>query len=329
MYYPKNKILEGLYTQGGEFKYKSDNQEYVGYYHKFYNGKLFTGKTNKQSPKQEIIPVISSLNSGNEKLYILDTDTKIALFLKDPDPIVDTESWNQAEIVQYLKIKSLATNEDRPRKVPYTHYPQPNEEDYENTFIIRYFVMKINEQDSFMEINKGVYDKLQKNDKNWMWDRYVTFNIVWTIVGETKAQVSEINNNVVYLKQRNIRRNGLIAYLRGNFSKFFKSKSQLQYEKAPPPPPNAPVVVPPNATPIPPTAEKIRSKKFFKKKRSLEEAEALELNRELQQNGGKYNPNEELDLKPFDGTEITSSLETPTNPIANPPNIQNPTSTQY
>lgn len=304
MYYPKSRIVEGLYTNGGEFMYKINNELYVGYYHKFYNGKTFSGKTQKASPKQEIIPVIGNLNSNVDKLYILNTDTKVALFLGDPDPIVDISKWNQSEIIKYLKLKGLPTNEDNPRKVPQIHYPQPTDKDYENRTIKRYFAMKTNERDIFIEISKDVYKKLKDQDKKWMWERYQIFTIIWTIVGETESQVEETNRNILYLKQREIRRSGLIAYLRGNCSKFFKSISQLKLE-ASPPQSNLRKKTPPNAKPIPPTPSEIKSKKFFKEKNELEIAEILALNRELEIKEGQEQTNKPL----FGNPDVTKNID--------------------
>jgi len=291
MYYPKSRIVEGLYTGGGEYKYKLNNEIYVGYYHKFYDGKVFTGKTNKAFPKQEIIPVIGELNSNVDKLYILNTDTKIALFLDDPDPIVDTDAWDQSEIIKYLKIKNLPTNEDNPRKVPQIHYPQPNEKDYENKTIKRYFAMKTNERDVFVEIDKDTYNKMYEEDEKYMWERYQLFVVIWTIVAETKEQVEEINRNILYLKQREIKRNGLIAYLRGNYSKFFKSISQLRLEAEPP---QSKKSTPPNAIPIPPSTSQIKSEKFFNEKRTEEYKERIALDKEIQLKKGQQKANQPL-----------------------------------
>ena len=283
MYYPKSKIVENLYTSGGEYKFKVNSEEYVGYYHKFYNGKIFTGRTNKTNPKFELEPVIAEYGNSKDKLYIQDTKNKIALFLGDPDPFFDARfGWDQAMIVQYLKLKGLPTNKDNPRNLPQFHYPNPQKEDYKKTYIIRYFVTPINEKNTFIEIDKKTMKKLNDQDKEWVWEKYKVFNVVWTIVGETKEQVAEINRNILYLKQREIKRNGLIAFLRGNYTKFFKSKATLKLEEAPKdvkiksisnPPPNA-------VPPIPPVSKE-RSEKFFKNKKRKKDIERIALNDEV------------------------------------------------
>ena len=56
-YYPKNKIKINLYTAGDEFAYPNSGPIYIGYYHKLYNGKYFTGKTPNDSNIKEIIPI--------------------------------------------------------------------------------------------------------------------------------------------------------------------------------------------------------------------------------------------------------------------------------
>jgi hypothetical protein len=44
-YIPKNKIQTNLYTRGGEYIISSTKETYIGYYHKLYNGKAYTGET--------------------------------------------------------------------------------------------------------------------------------------------------------------------------------------------------------------------------------------------------------------------------------------------
>jgi len=327
MYYPKSRIVTGLYTNGGEYKYKVNDEEYVGFYHKFYNGKVFTGKTQKNSPKFELVPLIGKLNSP-DKLNIFDTDNKIALFLEDPDPIVNKEKWNQGMIVDYLKLQGLPTNEDNPRKVPTTFFPQPTKEDYEKAYILRYFAMKENEKNNFTEINKESYDKIKQQDPKWMWDQYRIFNVVWTISGETKEKIEEINRNILYLKQRKIKRNGLIAYLRGNYSKFFKSKAQLKLEMAPKSVKKKSSKNPiPNTEPVKPTLSTIRSEKFFKNQKQQQEERAAFETEKFNKNSKnqKSNQSQVLDNKKRNqqqGLEETESLEIGSAPPPTSPSNQ-------
>jgi hypothetical protein len=55
-YIPKNKIETDLYTPGGEYAYESTGAEYVGYYYKLYDGKIYTGNNPNIKPNDVLIP---------------------------------------------------------------------------------------------------------------------------------------------------------------------------------------------------------------------------------------------------------------------------------
>jgi hypothetical protein len=55
-YIPKNKIEPDLYTSGNEYAYKSTGVEYIGYYYKLYNGKIYTGNNPDVGPNDVLIP---------------------------------------------------------------------------------------------------------------------------------------------------------------------------------------------------------------------------------------------------------------------------------
>ena len=42
IYYPESQITKNLYTRGKEWMYLNDWKEYVGYYHQYSNGEVFT-----------------------------------------------------------------------------------------------------------------------------------------------------------------------------------------------------------------------------------------------------------------------------------------------
>ncbi len=54
MYFPKNKIKTGLYTNGNEYVIKSSGANYVGPYWKTSSGKYFTGTSPNNTPVQEL-----------------------------------------------------------------------------------------------------------------------------------------------------------------------------------------------------------------------------------------------------------------------------------
>jgi hypothetical protein len=57
MYIPKNKIKTNLYTEGKEYVFPISNVVYIGYYHKLYDGRIFTGKTPNDFNVKELIPI--------------------------------------------------------------------------------------------------------------------------------------------------------------------------------------------------------------------------------------------------------------------------------
>jgi hypothetical protein len=63
-YYPKNKIQQGLQTNGGEFKtianYNNGGPYYTGFYYKLSTGKYYTGKFPGDGMNDELVPALSS-----------------------------------------------------------------------------------------------------------------------------------------------------------------------------------------------------------------------------------------------------------------------------
>ena len=64
-----------LYTGGGEYAIANSGREYIGYYHKLYTGKVFTGPTPNDSFVEELSPIlVSNQNvtdpSDNNTVYI-------------------------------------------------------------------------------------------------------------------------------------------------------------------------------------------------------------------------------------------------------------------
>ena len=64
-YIPKNRIQQNLYTAGGEFYIPEVDSNYIGFYYKLYDGKLYTGKNPDDKPNYNLIPIQedSNLNS--------------------------------------------------------------------------------------------------------------------------------------------------------------------------------------------------------------------------------------------------------------------------
>ena len=100
-YIPQNKIQTNLYTKGNEFIYLNTQNYYIGYYHKLYNGKYFTGATPNFSDKREII-ALQNKEKEAEKEGLAG-----AFALSIPySPILPTQQdYSNGEFTRYFSIK--------------------------------------------------------------------------------------------------------------------------------------------------------------------------------------------------------------------------------
>ena len=94
-----------------------------------------------------------------------------------------------------------------------TFEPNPNEQDYKNQYIIRFFIRKRNEQNGLIyEINKKTFDTI-KND-----NLYFGVSIKWKIYGD-KNETETANKNSVNYGKKII--SNLDTYI-NNYIKFWK-----------------------------------------------------------------------------------------------------------
>ena len=220
-YIPKNRIKENLYTSGDEFILSTTREFYKGFYHSLYTGDFFTGKTQNDKPIQRIIKYEVSTSSPLPPN--LESENVIALFLNDPDPIVNKNQWNQRDIVNYLAIRGQNIQDDQPRMMPQFYYPSPTEDDYQLGVFTRYFAVKINES-QYLEIDEKTYKKMSKQSSTMVWELYQIFKMQWTIDG-IESEVFDINRNQVLILERRINRRGLQEFLSNNYLKFYQSKN--------------------------------------------------------------------------------------------------------
>jgi len=218
MYIPKNKIITDLYTNGEEYQI-SNGQGYVGPYYKLYTGKVYAGKNPSSTPNQiELFPY-------QEQPTGIDLVTKaITPSFSDADGPPYPSGFSDDDInIQlnqsyiYLKTQKLDTEV---YNTPYQAYPQPTQDDYNLGVFVRYFCVKNNE-DIYYELNKETYDALNSKKKDWVWEMYTPFNLLWTLTGDEK-EVEKTNYNIVLIQERDLKRLGLRAFLRGNYLKFYK-----------------------------------------------------------------------------------------------------------
>lgn len=140
VYYPLSKIKANLYTQGGEYKLLSTDKDYKGFYFSTYDGKYFTEKT-PSDKSEELI----KYNSGT--------------------PLTTLTS------LQYGRT-------DQPGTQVVHSVNVPTDKDYENGVYTRYFVRRINGDDSTIkELSQQTYSELQNNPL------YILAQGEWTLTG--------------------------------------------------------------------------------------------------------------------------------------------------
>ena len=222
MYIPKNRIKPNLYTPGDEYMIKSTDENYSGYYHTLWTGKIYTGKTQNEKNKQELISFeVTDFDGTPTNPPSLETTNVIALFLEDPDPIVDEEMWNQGDIVTYLRLKGESPIDDQPREMPYQQYPKPTVDNYALGVFTRYFCVRVN-QDQYFELDSKVYKKLIKEDAEWVWELFIPFKIQWTLTGDIESVVNSNRNQSLIAEQR-LKRKKFVNFLNKDWKKYWQS----------------------------------------------------------------------------------------------------------
>jgi len=202
MYYPLSQITSNLYTNGGEYVYKSNQENYTGYYWKTSNGKIYTGKTPQDIPTSELIPANSNpLNPVLQNSSI---------------PVIINQ--NNFENTNYINVKSIDTSQIALTPI---YFPtQPTQQDYQIGEFRRYFCKKTNEI-QYIEISKDQFDLLVAKDPQILWQLYFPFFIPWDITG-TKEQVARVNKNIVDLTMKNLRLPRFNDYLKNDYTKYYK-----------------------------------------------------------------------------------------------------------
>jgi hypothetical protein len=112
-YIPKNKIQTNLYTTGGEYEYVSNQENYIGYYYKLYNGKTYAGKTPNEFNPQELVATPFIDGGGILPLII------------PYSPLFPTEQdYQVGEFIRYFNIKRNQAIFTEISKNTYTKFKQ-------------------------------------------------------------------------------------------------------------------------------------------------------------------------------------------------------------
>ena len=201
MYYPLSQITTNLNTNGGEFVYANNLQNYKGDYYKTSKGEYFTGRT-PQDGLNELL-IIKSIEGNIE-------------FIPQND-IVSFINTGDTQVEDYLNITNQSPIAS---SIPTYSATLPTQQDYKNTEFRRYFCKKANEI-IYLEISKETYDKLVAQDPQILFQLYIPFNLPWQLTGNIE-QVYKTNKNITELAS--VRQNlpMLAEYLKMDFTKYYK-----------------------------------------------------------------------------------------------------------
>ena len=155
IYYTKAQITEGLVTNGGEWMF-TDNTEYIGQYHTYTTGEVFSEASYVKDKSRILIPYINIdlINEQNE----IGIDT--------------TKNFEYDNIKNLDVSKSIIPNPSR----------QPiSNNDIKSEYIIRYFAYKVNDG-QLLELDKDTYNKVGSEDglDKILWRK---FQLRWKVSG--------------------------------------------------------------------------------------------------------------------------------------------------
>jgi len=202
MYYPLSQIITNLYTNGDEYILLNTKENYIGYYWKASDGKIYTGKTPQDTPISELI--------------LADTNPINPVAQNYNIPVILNQ--NNFENTTYFNLKNINTFEI---SLTPSYYPtQPTQQDYQIGEFRRYFVKKTNEI-QYTEISKDQFDLLVAKDPQILWQLYLPFFIPWDITG-IKEQVARTNKNIVELTMKNLKLPRFNDYLKNDYTKYYK-----------------------------------------------------------------------------------------------------------
>ena len=218
MYYPLSQIQTNLHTNGQEYIIKSNSQNYIGFYWKASDGKIFTGRTPQDPPNQELTAYSSNRSQVTPDISPLFLE--IALAYSAPYIGDDPNLYNETEILNYLNLKKISNVNPPIIALPIFSPTIPTQQDYQIGEFRRLFCKKINEL-IYLEINKEVYDKLIQNDSTIAFQYYQAFNIPWQLTGN-KEQVFTTNKNIVELTMKQQKLSQFDKYIKEDYIKYYK-----------------------------------------------------------------------------------------------------------
>lgn len=159
-YYPKSRITQNQYTNGGEFVLTATGEDYVGSYWITFEEEYFTG------------------------INQYDLNVRPLTFKKKPPKTLVSSSLND----EYRKIIANSTSPEvaalNATQLPELFFPNPTPADYQVGSFVRYFTKKRNGgAESIIEISKTTYDDINNQSTSYNYYLWETITVYWTISG--------------------------------------------------------------------------------------------------------------------------------------------------
>lgn len=168
IYYPENQIQRNLYTAGGTWMLENGT-EFIGYYHTYTSGEVYTERSWNPLRSQKLIPFKKIENVSLDTIYKSITTENVEVFVS-----------------------------------PKSYFPIPKESDYKAGFITRYFVQKNNDLNSIIEISKDQFDSITTSGVGINGNLYKGIKIDWKLTGP-RFDVVQTNNTIYGVESTNRR----------------------------------------------------------------------------------------------------------------------------
>lgn len=173
IYYTKAQITEGLVTKGGEWMF-TDNTEYIGQYHTYTTGEVFSEATFVEGKSRILIPYVNVQSINQQNGIGIDV----------------------AKNFEYDGIKNLTINKSA---VPNPSQINPTSDDIKRGWMERYFAKKVND-DIILELSKDDYGKVGTPNglDSVLWEK---FTLRWKITGDI-SDIITTNQKTIQIKSQ-------------------------------------------------------------------------------------------------------------------------------
>ena len=212
MYYPASQIVPNLTTNGGEFEYSSNREQYSGSYFATSDGKFFTGVNPNSKPNFRLSQIDNTGINPNNQLQSENIPE---------DYYVLNDQYYYAKDVDIFAMGEPPSN-------PTSTFPLPTEKDYKIGEIQRYFLKKVNEI-LYMEVSQTTFKQYSEKSSGVNYSLYLAFSLPWIVTGQ-RNKAFNVNKKSVDRIERQKGIQGFKYYVKGRFDQLFRySKNESLY----------------------------------------------------------------------------------------------------